>query len=252
MMRVLIVEDERPAAERLGKLIREINPDITIEGITETVEETVNWLTTHDLPTLILMDIQLDDGLCFEIFDTLSLDVPIIFTTAFNEYTLQAFKVNSIDYLLKPIDKNELQLALDKYSRITQNHSDLEAQIKKAFQELKTTYRSRFLIKVGANYKSIGVSEISCFYIQHKGTYLQTLTGHSYAVDFSLEQLLEMLDPHLFYRINRSCVVQIDAICQLNAFSSSRLQLTLENMERSELLVISRDKVSDFKKWMSQ
>jgi len=252
MMRVLIVEDERPAAERLGKLIREINPDITIEGITETVEETVNWLTTHDLPTLILMDIQLDDGLCFEIFDTLSLDVPIIFTTAFNEYTLQAFKVNSIDYLLKPIDKNDLQLALDKYARISQNHLNLEVQIKKAFQEMKKTYRSRFLIKIGANYKSIGVSEISCFYIQHKGTYLQTLSGHSYAVDFTLEQLVEMLDPKLFYRINRSCVVQIDAISQLNAFSSSRLQLILENIERCELLVISRDKVSDFKKWMSQ
>jgi len=252
MMRVLIVEDERPAAERLGKLMREINPHITIEGITETVEETVNWLSSHDLPTLIMMDIQLDDGLCFEIFDSLSVDVPIIFTTAFNEYTLQAFKVNSIDYLLKPIDKKDLQLALDKYTRLSHNHSNLEAQIKKAFQELKKTYRSRFLIKIGANYKSIGVDEISCFYIQNKGTYLQTATGHSYAVDFTLEQLVEMLDPNLFYRINRSCVVQIDAITQLNAFSSSRLQLTLENMERSELLVISRDKVSDFKKWLDK
>ncbi len=252
MMHVLIVEDERPAADRLRQLIREINPDIIIVGVTETVEETVNWLSGHPLPTLIMMDIQLDDGLCFEIFDAIRLDVPIIFTTAFNEYSLQAFKVNSIDYLLKPIAKEELTVALDKYSRISHHQPDLETQIKRAFQALKKTYRNRFLIKIGAHYKSIPVGEISCFYIQNKGTYLRTLRGHSYAIDFTLEQLTDILDPQLFYRINRSCVVQIDAIVQLNAFSSSRLQLTLEHMERSELLVISRDKVPDFKNWIDQ
>lgn len=248
-MRTLIIENEKPAANKLINLLRKLQPSINIVEVCESVEASVNWLNNNNLPDLVFMDIQLDDGLSFEIFDSFKLEVPIIFTTAFNEYTLQAFKVNSIDYLLKPINEKELSEALKRVPSVNNN---IEQHIKKAIQELNKNYRNRFLIKVGSNYKSISVSDISYFYIEDKATYLETYSGRSYAVDFTLDQLSNMINPDCFYRINRSCLVNVNAISQLNAYSSSRLQLKIENHDKDELFVVSRDKVSHFKRWMDR
>lgn len=250
-MKALIIEDEKPASDKLVRLIKKVDPDLQIMGITESVEETVNWLNNNELPELIFMDIQLDDGLCFEIFENFQMDVPIIFTTAYNNYTLQAFKVNSIDYLLKPIQEEELALALKQVKKVKPEY-DIESQIKKAIQAIHKSHRNRFLIKIGPNFKSISVTDISYFFIEEKGTYLETNSGRSYSIDFTIDQLTQMVNPDHFYRINRACLVNINGITQLSAYSSSRLQLSIENHEKSELFVVSRDKVSDFKKWMDR
>lgn len=251
-MKVLLVEDERPAADKLLKMLQNSAFGIQILGITESVEETVNWLLRNEKPELVFMDIQLDDGLCFDIFDNVDLQVPIIFTTAYNEYTLQAFKVNSIDYLLKPIKKDELNQALNKHQKLTGSITHIESQLKQVIQGLNKSYRNRFLIKIGANYKSVSVSDASYFFVQDKGTYLQTFEHRNFALDFSLDQITEMLDPEKFYRINRSCLVNIKAVGQLSAYSSSRLQIAIKNETKSELFVVSRDRVSAFKKWMDR
>lgn len=251
-MKILIIEDEKPAADRLIELIHSVKSEANVIGVLQSVEESVNWFNTNRLPDLVFMDIQLEDGISFEIFENVNLDVPVIFTTAYNEYTLKAFKVNSIDYLLKPINTDELKQAINKFVRINKTDSNLELQIKQAFQNLNKSFRNRFLIKVGSNYKSIAVNDINHFYIENKGTFVQTFASRSYAIDFTIDQLMDMLDPEKFYRINRSCVVNIDAITQLSAYSSSRLQLSLENQEKSELFVVSRDRVTDFKRWMDK
>lgn len=251
-MKILIIEDEKPAADRLIQQIQSLNAEAKILGVVQSVEESVNWFNLNDLPDLVFMDIQLEDGISFEIFENVNLDVPVIFTTAYNEYTLKAFKVNSIDYLLKPINVTELDQAIKKYERINMADSKLELQIKQAFQGLNKSYRNRFLIKVGSNFKSVSVNDINHIYIENKGTYVQTFASRSYAIDFTIDQLMDILDPEKFYRINRSCVVNIDAITQLSAYSTSRLQLSLENQNKNELFVVSRDRVSDFKKWMDR
>lgn len=249
-MKILIVEDEKPAADKLISLLSKLDKTINILAITESVEETVNWLSNNTLPDLILMDIQLDDGICFEIFDNINIDVPVIFTTAFNEYTLQAFKVNSIDYLLKPIQQNELENALNRVPEI--QAPNIEQQIRKAITELNRNYRNRFLIKIGSTYKSISVTDINFFYIESKATFIKTNSNRSYAIDYTLDQITQMVNPDEFYRINRSCLVNVNAITQLSAYSSSRLQLSIDNHEKTDLLVVSREKVSDFKNWMDR
>ncbi|TLX76062.1 response regulator transcription factor [Labilibacter sediminis] len=251
-MNILIVEDEKPAAERLCRLLHKLDPDIYIMNITQSIEETVNWLVSQRLPELIFMDIQLDDGLCFEIFDIIELDVPVIFTTAYNEYALKAFKVNSIDYLLKPISESDLSQALNKHKKLSKNEVYIDNRIKKAIQDLNKSYRNRFLVKVGPNYKSIPVTEVSHFFIRDKGTYMHINSNHEFALDYSLDQIMVMIDPNRFYRINRSCIINIDAITQLKSYSSSRLQISMESLKDNELLVVSRDRVSDFKKWMDR
>jgi two-component system response regulator LytT len=251
-MKVLIVEDERPAAERLKKLLAAIDESIQVIHVLESVEETVNWLLENPHPSLIFMDIQLDDGLCFEIFENSSLDVPVIFTTAYNEYSLRAFKVNSIDYLLKPIEETELRSSIQKFERLHGEKKGLEKEIKKALKELQPKYRNRFLIKIGSRYKSVSSNDISCFIIREKEAYLVSGEGRNYGIDFSLDQIAEMLDTDKFYRINRSCIVNVDYITELLSYSSSRLQLTMENMEEEDLFVVSRDRVGAFKRWMDR
>lgn len=251
-MKVLIVEDERPAANRLMDLISKVAPEISIEGITESVEETINWLLTNGLPDLVFMDIQLDDGLCFEIFENIVLDKPVIFTTAYNEYTLRAFKVNSIDYLLKPIEERELKQAISKYKKLYTSPVSFEDQIRKVVQGMERSYRNRFLVKIGMHYKSVSVNEISYVYTLNKANFIHTFAGRDFDIDFTLEQLTEMLDPEQFYRINRSCIVNIESIEQMSAYSSSRLQLSIRDCKADELFVVSRDRVREFKSWVDR
>ncbi len=252
-MNVLIIENEPPAAGKIVRLLKEIDKSIKVLGVIETVEEGINRLQTDPRPDLIFMDIQLDDGLCFEIFETINIHVPVIFTTAYDEYTLKAFKVNSVDYLLKPIDKESLESAVNKFRKLFYDNKDpFRRDFRELINEFKNQYKSRFLIKIGEKYRSVTTAEISHFHICDRNVFLTDFQGREYGIDYSLDQIQSVLDPERFYRINRECIVNIDAISLMYSYSSSRLQLTLKNREKNEQFVVSRDKVSDFKKWIDK
>jgi len=251
-MNLLIVENERPAAERLSRMVKNADKGIKILGIAETVEEAINRLQDSPLPDLILMDIQLDDGLCFEIFETINVDIPVIFTTAYDEYTLRAFKVNSIDYLLKPVDEELLKAALAKHRKLYPDRDPLRNDFRQIMNEFKHQYKSRFLIKIGEKYRSVTTREISHFYISERSVFLSDLQSRGYGIDYSLDQLQGILDPRRFYRINRECIINIDAIDQIHTYSTSRLKLALKNEKENDLFIVSRDKVAEFKRWIDK
>jgi len=251
-MNILIVENEIPAADKLIGILYKIDKSITVMGVCETVEEAINRLQEKPLPDLILMDIQLDDGLCFEIFETIKVETPVVFTTAYDEYTLNAFKVNSVDYLLKPIDEEALKSALDKFKKIYADKDTFKRDFKQLLYEFRNQYKSRFLIRIGERYRSVLVSEISHFSIRERNVFLTDNQGRDYGVDYSLEQLEGMLDPRKFFRINRECIVNINAIETMYTYSSSRLQLTLKSGQTKEEFVVSRGKVAEFKKWIDR
>jgi DNA-binding LytR/AlgR family response regulator len=251
-MNILIVENEIPAADKLVRALKKIDKSITVMGVVETVEETINWLQEKPQPDLILMDIQLGDGLCFEIFETINVEIPVIFTTAYDEYTLKAFKVNSVDYLLKPIDEELLKSALGKFKKLYADKDPFKRDFKQLLYEFRNQYKSRFLIKIGDKYRSVLAGEISHFHICERSVFLNDNQGKDNDVDYSLEQLQSMLDPRKFFRINRECIVNIDAIALMHSYSSSRLQLNLKNKEKSDLFVVSRDKVAEFKRWIDR
>ena len=251
-MNILIIENEVPAADKIVKLLRRIDKSVTVLGVVETVEEAINRLQEKPLPDLVLMDIQLDDGLCFEIFETINVDTPVIFTTAYDEYTLKAFKVNSVDYLLKPIDEESLRAALGKFKKLYADKDPFKRDFRQLLNEFRNQYKSRFLIKIGDRFRSVPAGEISHFHISERNVFLSDYQGKDYGIDYSLEQLQNILDPRKFFRINRECIVNIDAIALMYSYSSSRLQLTLKNKEKNDLFVVSRDKVADFKKWIDK
>lgn len=251
-MNILITENENPAVEGLVSLLQKIDPDINIIGITQSVESTINWFQSNPNPDLIFMDIQLDDGLCFELFETIKIDIPVIFTTAYDEYMLSAFKVNSVDYLLKPIEEKKLRRSIEKFKTIHYNASINSEVIKQLLNELNKGYKSRFLIKVGENYKSIPDKEIACFYILERATFLRTSADKDYAVDYSLDNLQEMINPDIFFRINRNCIININEINNMLSYSSSRLKINMKSNKPIYDLIVSKDKVREFKKWIDR
>ena len=251
-MKVIIIEDEKPAARRLKRMINQF--DIEVLAMLHSVEESVKWLKSNKHPDLIFLDIQLSDGLAFDIFKQVSNQSFIIFTTAYDEYALKAFKLNSVDYLLKPIDEVDLKVAIDKYQQF---YVDKELSLLD-FEELKnlilnqplTEFKKRFVIKVGQHLKTVQIDEIECFYSENKGTFIHTLENRSYLIEESLEQLETLLNPELFYRISRKFCININAIKDIIAYSNSRLKINLNNYSENEIIV-SREKVSSFKKWLS-
>jgi DNA-binding LytR/AlgR family response regulator len=251
-MNILIIENEKPAADKLVRILLKIDKSITILGVIETVEETINRLQENPQPDLILMDIMLDDGLCFEIFETTNVEIPVIFTTAYDEYTLKAFKVNSIDYLLKPVDEELLKSALAKFKKLYADRDPFKRDFKQLLYEFRNQYKLRFLIKIGEKYRSVPSGEISHFHIAERSVFLNDNQGTDYGVDYSLEQLQSMLDPRKFFRINRECIVNLESISLMYSYSSSRLQVTLRDREKSDLFVVSRDKVTEFKRWIDR
>lgn len=251
-MNVLIVENEKPAIVSLSRLLKKIDVNINIAGTTESVESTINWFHNNPSPELIFMDIQLDDGLCFELFETIKLDIPVIFTTAYDEYMLSAFKVNSVDYLLKPIEESLLRNAIEKFKSIHHPKSTSNDLLTHFFKELNTGYKTRFLIKVGEHYRSIQTSEISCFYILERATFIKTFSDKDYSVDYSLDFLSKKIDPDKFFRINRNCIININAVSDILSFSSSRLKIKLNNEKPIYDLIVSKDKVNEFKKWIDK
>jgi len=249
-MNVLVVENERPAADRIVKMLKKEDRSINILGIAETVEDTINRLQMKPEPDLILMDIQLDDGLCFEIFETISVDIPVIFTTAYDEYTLKAFKVNSIDYLLKPVDEKALSAALGKFRKLHYDNKDpFRKDFRQLINEFRNQYKSRFLIKIGEKFRSVTTPEISHFHIAERNVFLSDYHGKDYGIDYSLDQLQHMLDQEIFFRISRDCIININAIALISRYSSSRLIISLKPEDKSERFIVSRDKVAEFKRW---
>jgi DNA-binding LytR/AlgR family response regulator len=248
-MKVLIIEDEQPAARKLIRLLTEIDSHIEITGILGSVVEATNWLLSSPPSDLILMDVQLEDGICFEIFENINITTPVIFTTAFDEYTLKAFKVNSVDYLLKPVKQEELRSAIKKYKNIhAQNHQQFTSVTE---QMLQPTRKERFLIKIGEHYKAVEITEINFFYIRERCCFLFTDQGKTYPLDYSLDKIETLLNPAKFFRINRNMIVNISAIKDILAYSSNRLKLTLDQWNEEDVLV-SRERVSEFKKWIDR
>lgn len=251
-MKVIIIEDEKPSARRLQRMLEAI--DVKTETMLHSVEEAINWFNTNEHPDLIFLDIQLSDGLSFEIFETVDIKSAIIFTTAYDEYALQAFKLNSIDYLLKPIDEDDLETAVTKYkARLPQKTSialDFEDIKKLLVNPIEREYKKRFSVKVGQHLKLVNIDDIECFYSENKGTYLYTSEGRNYLLDTTLEALENELEPEIFFRINRKFFVNINAIKDMVSYTNSRLQIKLNNYNDDEVIV-ARERVKEFKEWLS-
>ena len=250
-MNVIIIEDEKPSARRLQRMLGQLNIEATT--MLHSVEESITWFKNNTHPDLIFLDIQLSDGLSFEIFESLEINSAVIFTTAFDEYALQAFKLNSIDYLLKPIDEDDLSKALDKYkTRLPSQKSvmiDFNEIKNMLVNPLDRSYKKRFSVKVGQHLKLINIEDIECFYSENKGTYLYTSEGRSYLLDVSLEQLEPDLEPNIFFRISRKFYVNINAIKDMISYTNSRLQIKLNTFNEHEVIV-ARERVKDFKDWL--
>ena len=253
-MKVVIIEDEKPAAERLEMLLKRALPDAEILKVLDSVEGSVRWFKEHSaLADLVFMDIKLTDGLSFEIFKQVRINQPLIFTTAYNEYALEAFRVNSIDYLLKPVSVEDLNRSLNKLTSLRENlmegHHRIELEeLGRVLERLQKTYKTRFMVKVGEHIRSIPVENIVLFYADGRVVYLVTDQGREYIVDFKMEELDEVLDPELFFRINRSFSLNIHCIKDVIIHSNSRLKILLDRTFDRELIV-SREKVTAFKLW---
>jgi DNA-binding LytR/AlgR family response regulator len=250
-MRVIIIEDEKPSARRLLRMLDSIN--IKAETLLHSVEEAIDWFQNNEHPDLIFLDIQLSDGLSFEIFEAIDIKSAVIFTTAYDEYALQAFKLNSIDYLLKPIDETDLEKAVVKYNE----RSPKQQSVTLDFNDIKNllvnpidrTYKKRLSVKVGQHLKLINIDDIECFYSENKGTYAYTSDGRNYLLDHTLEQLEHELEPKVFFRISRKFFVNINAIKDMIHYTNSRLQIKLNTFNDQEVIV-ARERVKDFKDWL--
>jgi DNA-binding LytR/AlgR family response regulator len=250
-MNVIIIEDEKPAARRLSRLLAE--QDIEVSTMLHSVDESIEWFQNNPHPDLIFLDIQLSDGLSFEIFDVIEVKSAIIFTTAYDEYALQAFKLNSIDYLLKPIDDEELETAVKKYRNFKPENQKISVDfndIKKLLvNPLEREFKKRFTVKVGQHLKIINADDVECFYSENKGTYAATSDGRNYLLDTTLEQLEEELSPKIFFRVSRKFYVNISHIGDIISYTNSRLQIKLNRFSEQEIIV-SRERVKDFKLWL--
>ncbi len=250
-MRILIIEDEKPAASRLSKLLQGHFQDAELIGNLDTVSRAIRWFGENPVPDLIFCDIQLADGISFEIFEQVKVNSPIIFTTAFDQYAIRAFQVNAIDYLLKPIDPKELELAVEKFnSRIIQPSLDLNL-LKTLIQPQTKSFKSRFLVRFGEKIQSVSIEEIAFFFSEERVTFLQTHAGKKYVLDSALEQIEGQVDPGFFFRLNRKYLCHIDAVEEVLTYSNSRLKVSLRNCTDTDILV-SREKVADLKDWLDR
>jgi len=250
-MNVLIIEDEKPAARRLSRMLDALG--VQVNEMLHSVEESIAWFQENEHPDLIFLDIQLSDGLSFEIFEHVQISSAIIFTTAYDEYALKAFKLNSIDYLLKPIDEDELEAAVNKYKNQYTKQPDVQLNfddIKKLLvNPIDRKFKKRYTIKVGQHLKIISSDDIECFYSENKATYLHTNSNRNYLLDGALEQVLTELDPENFFRVNRTFIVQINAIKDIIAYTNSRLKIILNTYNEAEIIV-SRERVKQFKEFI--
>ena len=250
-MNIIIIEDEKPAARLLERKIQKLGYSITT--LLHSVEVSLIWFQNNPHPDLIFLDIQLSDGLSFEIFEKIDIKSAVIFTTAYDEYALRAFKLNSIDYLLKPIDEEELATAISKFANQFQVNSvsnlDFEAIKRMLVNPVSKEYRKRFSIKIGQQLKVIDLAEIECLYSENKGTYLHTVDNRDYLIDSSLEVVEAELNPKDFFRISRKYIIPLQSVKEIQVYSNSRLKISLPTYKADEVIV-ARERVSDFKGWL--
>ncbi|MCB9314972.1 MAG: response regulator transcription factor [Lewinellaceae bacterium] len=248
-MNVLIVEDENAAARRLEKMLTEVEPEAQVVGRLDSIESTVSWLGENPEPDLMLLDIHLADGGSFEIFEHTQVRCPVIFTTAYDEYALEAFKVNAVDYLLKPIKRNELTAAIDKYKRVFKKTTPNYETLLETMRRQQESPR-RLLIRFANSIKLVDLQDAAYFYTKDKITFLITRQqGKRYPVDHPLEKLEGMLDPKSFFRINRQFIINIDAIREMHPYSKSRIKIDLEPASDMDTIV-STERSAAFKKWL--
>jgi DNA-binding LytR/AlgR family response regulator len=246
---VLIVEDEKPNADRLKRFIGELRPDYYISNPLESIADAVSWLQNNPHPDLLFMDIRLSDGLSFEIFDRVKISCPIIFTTAYDEYAVRAFKFNSVDYLLKPIDKDELENAMLKLEGYEQEVQPSIEELLSFLKRDQREYRTRFLLPFRDGYKTLLVSDVEYFYLDQKIIYARLIQGTEEILSQSMEELEQQLDPKVFFRANRQIILHIDSVSQIVNSFNGRLKVTLKKSRNTEIY-ISRDKAPQFKTWM--
>ncbi len=254
-MKVLIVEDEKAAIRRLKTLFAEISAEIEVVGVTDTVKNTVKWFQENNHPDLAFFDIRLADGISFEVFDRVEVLCPVVFTTAYDQYALKAFEVNSIDYLLKPIDKEKLQKTFLKYRRLAGHTSSVAIDpliVKNVLKMIgDEKYKERFVVKYGDHLKTIPVDSIDFFKSEAKATYLFNRDNRKYLIDYSLDQVENLIEPSLFFRINRKYIIYIHAIKDIFTYSTSRLRLKLHTVDDPDMIV-AREKVQHFRKWLDK
>lgn len=254
-MTTIIIEDEKPAARLLQRKLEKLN--IQVGVMLHSVEESLEWFSKNEHPDLIFLDIQLSDGLSFEIFEKVAIKSAVIFTTAYDEYALRAFKLNSIDYLLKPIDEDDLEIAVAKFKSLLPKQELQSQNLGIDFEQIKRmltnpfekNYKKRFTVKIGQHLKVISIDEIECFFSENKGTYLHTFDNRNYLIECTLELLEQELDPADFFRISRKFIIPLKAIKEIVVYSNSRLKVILPSYKEEEVIV-SREKVSDFKTWI--
>ncbi len=251
-MDILIIEDELLAAERMQMLVKNYDPSINIVGILESVEEAVEWLSTKKQPDLLLVDIQLADGHSFEIFKKVEVHKPIIFTTAYDQYALDAFQLLSIDYVLKPVTAQALSNAFAKYKSLTaqvapvNNYAEVLEYVK---ENLSAKYKNRFLGKVGQRTYFIQVQDVAYFTADNKIVHMVARDGKRYLKNATMEKLEQILDPKIFFRVNRKIIIHIDAIEQIKPYDNNRLTIIVKGIPTAEEIIISREKVAEFKIW---
>ncbi len=250
-MKTIIIEDEKPAARLLQRKLEKMN--VHVDVMLHSVEESINWFSVNSHPDLIFLDIQLSDGLSFEIFEKVAISSAVIFTTAYDEYALKAFRLNSIDYLLKPIDESDLETAVSKYKTMQTGQSPIQInfeQIRSMFAPpSEKSFKKRFTVKIGQHLKVILAEEVECFYSENKGTYLHTKDNRDYLIESTLEILDHELDPDAFFRVSRKFIISMKAIKEISIYSNSRLRIILPTYKSDEVIV-SREKVAEFKVWI--
>ena len=251
-MRAIIIEDEKPAAEKLAKAIQSADPDVNIVAVLSSVQSSVDWLLQNPHPELIFMDVELSDGLSFKIFESINIKSPVIFCTAYDEYWQEAFEHNSIDYLLKPVKQEKLETALNKYDKLRQHFaSNFQQLMQWQRHPADHGYKKRFLVKRGTDYVSIKTDDIAYFYATHKLVCMVDNKNQKYILDQSLAEIEKQVDPACFYRINRKYFVNQNAIRKIKSYPKSKLQLELEPAISDEI-IISQENVAAFKEWMGQ
>ncbi len=251
-MKILIIEDEQATAAHLKKMLNELEQDLNVLGVIDSIESAVNWFRSHGEPDLLLCDIQLADGISFEIFREVEVNCPIIFTTAYDQYAIQAFKVNSIDYLLKPISKDALNEALKKYKRVWGNKTPVIDYVKLADSIVRSSPEmlKRILIRYGETLKPVDISDVAWFHTEEKIVFLTTKTNNAYPVDFSLDELEAKLDAQKWFRINRQFIISFDSIDKMTSWSKSRIKIILRPPSLIET-ISSTERSGDFKLWLA-
>lgn len=253
-MKILLLEDELLAAKRLEKMLSHSLPKAQVVSVCDTIDQAIRWIESNEAPDLAFFDIQLGDGLSFELFNQINIEFPVVFTTAYDQYAIKAFQVNGLDYLLKPVEEEELERAINKYR---DGHQKLDNQLKDVLlqmnaQLISQKYKSRFLIKIGEHLKMVNVNEIAFVYSLDKSNFIRTQEGRTYSIDQSLDQMELQLNPKQFYRASRKYIVSLNNIEDMLSYGISRMKLIMKGMDKNEELIVSRDRVKAFKQWLEQ